>query len=92
MINANFGSGDLIYVTMKVDNGKLSVKYKLPQYGDEYECITDKRYQVLKKPGHIGVTSGNPKNQNINTISIHSIDFFNGNQAFYQHEKDIVGD
>lgn len=92
MIDSQFEGGHLIYITMKVENGKLSVDYELPQYGETFKCITEKKYQVLKKTGYIGVTAGNPKNQNINEIDIHSIDFFNRNQAFYQHEKEIVGD
>jgi len=92
MVDSSFEGGNLIYVTIKVDSGKLSVDYRLPHTGATYKCIADKKYQVLKKTGYIGVTSGNPINQNVNEIGIHSIDFFNGNQAFYQHEKEIVGE
>lgn len=62
MIDSEFESGNLITVTMKVENGKLSVEYKIPFTGATYKCITDKKYQVLKKTGWIGVTSGNPIN------------------------------
>lgn len=61
MIDESFEGGVLIYITMKVHNGKLSVEYFLPHTKKTYQCIADKRYQVLKKTGYIGVTSGNPK-------------------------------
>ena len=50
-----------------------------------------KGYPGLKLKGWIGVSSGNPINQNVNELNVHSIDFFNLNPEFYQHDaQDIV--
>jgi hypothetical protein len=49
-------------------------------------CIVGKGYPDLKIKGWIGVSSGNPVNQNVNEIDVHSIDFFNLNSEFYQHD------
>lgn len=46
---------------------------------------------MLRRKGYIGVTSGNPEHQNVNDIDVHSIDFFNLNNEYYQHDaKGIV--
>ena len=39
----------------------------------------------------MGVTSGNPVNQNVNDVDVYSIDFFNMNSQFYQLDaKEVV--
>jgi hypothetical protein len=59
--------------------------------GKEFRsCIIGKGYPGLKVKGYIGVTSGNPLNQNVNEVDVHSIDFFNMNPEFYQHDAEEV--
>lgn len=62
--------------------------------GDDFTyttCIREKFNSMLKRKGYIGVTSGNPEHQNVNDIDVHSIDFFNLNSEYYQHDaKGIV--
>jgi len=55
-------------------------------YGEDQfqQCISDKKYHGLKESGWLGISSGNPWDQNVNDIDVYSIDFFNMNSQFYQ--------
>jgi len=55
-------------------------------------CIANKGYPDLRKKGYIGVSSGNPVNQNVNDIDVQVIDFFNRNEEFYQHDANNTVD
>jgi len=83
--------GGAIDVKFKVDKGKLSIDYALHGESAFTNCINMKNYpNVLKQKGYIGVTAGNPENQNVNEIDVHSIDFFNMNDEFYQHDAEEI--
>jgi hypothetical protein len=73
--------GGFIEVKYIVIDGKLTIEYST---GGEFKsCIKSKQYQGLKVQGFIGITSGNPLNQNVNEVDVTSIDFYNLNNKFY---------
>ena len=72
---------------MTAKNGFLAVDYstfedsRIPYFKT---CIRSKSYPLsLKQKGYVGITAGNPLNQNVNDIEVESIDFFNMNAEFY---------
>lgn len=89
--------GGEIDIKFVVTNGRLMLLYAIggEKTGSEKTvwdlCIHDKAYPGLKLKGYIGISSGNPVNQNVNELNVWSIDFFNHNPEFYQHDAaDIV--
>ena len=72
--------------------GKLSIDYSTDDGLQFKTCILSKGYAGLKQTGYIGITSGNPLSQNVNEVDVTSIDFFNMNSKFYQHQDEIASD
>ena len=72
--------GGEIDIKYTVSQGKLWMSYLIggEMSGRSYQsCIMGKGYPGLKLKGWIGVSSGNPQQQNINEIDVHSINVFN---------------
>ena len=80
--------GGFIDIKYIVIDGKLTLDYSTG--GSFRTCIESKRYVGLLTPGYIGITSGNPLTQNVNEVDVTSIDFYNMNNKFYQHQEQIV--
>jgi hypothetical protein len=80
----DFAGGE-ISVHFRVENGRLSVQYSVG--GDApSSCIENKAYGALRANGFIGVTAGNLAQQDVNDIDVLSVNFYNLNASFYQHD------
>jgi len=77
--------GGLIEIKYIVTDGKLTIDYSTG--GAFKKCIESKRYAGLAIQGYVGITSGNPLKQNVNEVDVTSIDFYNLNDKFYQHQE-----
>ena len=84
--------GGNIQIKFRSTDGKLSIDYSTDDGYQFKTCILSKSYAGLKQAGYIGITSGNPLTQNVNEIDVTSVDFFNMNSKFYQHQDSIVED
>lgn len=73
-----------------MEDSRLWVEYSTFGDGQFDSCINGKQYAALKQAGYIGVSSGNPPEQNVNEIDVLSIDFFNMNSMFYQHDAEEI--
>lgn len=85
--------GGKIDVKYTVNMGRLSLDYRLggADGGNQWEsCILGKGYPGLKQRGWIGVTSGNPVEQNVNEIDLYAVNFWNMNPEFYQRDAEDV--
>ena len=83
MYDFDGGQIDLKYT---VENQGITLDYALHGDGKYKNCISNKRYLGFKQAGYIGITSGNPLEQNVNDIDVHKIDFFNMNPDYYKHD------
>lgn len=99
----NLTSSDNHCLLKDYRGGRLDVKFELTDEGRIYvshnmfgdndnwtPCINGKKFKSLTRKHWIGVSAGNPETSDVNEIDVESIDFFNLNRQFYQHEEDIV--
>jgi hypothetical protein len=84
--------GGSLQIKYRVVDGALQIDYSTNDGSSFTSCILNKKYAGFKTIGYIGISSGNPISQNVNEVDVTSVDFFNLNSKFYQHQEDIVQD
>ena len=82
--------GGLIEIKFRSEQGRLSVDYATLGEDRFQSCISSKFYPSLRKNGYVGITAGNPYHQNVNDIDVYSVNFFNLNSKFYQHDAEEI--
>jgi hypothetical protein len=76
--------GGNLNIKYRVDNTALYLDYSLSNERDDYKsCIVGKRFVGFQVKGFIGISSGNPQQQNVNDIDVHKITFYNMNPDYY---------
>jgi len=73
-----------------VEDGRLSVAYNL--FGDEKSyttCIMGKTYPQLRAKSFVGISAANPSFSDVNEIDVESVEFYNRNKNFYQHDEAV---
>ena len=82
--------GGALDVRYRVINWALQVEYSTDNGANWVTCIKNKTYVGFQSFGYVGISTGNPVTQNVNEMDVHSIDFYNMNPEFYQHQDSEI--